>query len=169
MEKPKFVYVTYIRTTPKKLWQALTEPEFTKRYWCSTWQECGWKPGASWKIMIPDGRVADSGELIEIQPEKRLVLKWRNEFRPELRAEGYSRLTYELEKMGESVKLTVIHEVDKPGSKFLEAVSGGWPHILASLKSLLETGESLVETREWPEGGCEAKRKELATAEAAVK
>jgi len=114
--------------------------------------------------MIPDGRVTDSGEIIEIQPEKRLVLKWRNEFRPELRAEGYSRLTYELDKMGESVKLTVIHEVEKPDSKFLEAVSGGWPHILASLKSLLETGESLVETREWPEAGCEQKRKELAAA-----
>jgi hypothetical protein len=56
--------------------------------------------------------------------------------------------------MGESVKLTIIHEVDKPGSKFLEAVSGGWPHVLASLKSLLETGESLVETRQWPEGEC---------------
>ena len=166
MEKPKFVYVTYIRTTPKKLWQALTEPEFTKRYWCSSWQDCAWKPGASWKIMIPDGRVTDSGEVIEIQPEKRLVLKWRNEFRPELRAEGYSRLTYELQKMGESVKLTVIHEVDKPGSKFLEAVSSGWPHILASLKSMLETGESLVETREWPESGCEQKRQELAEASA---
>jgi len=166
MEKPKFVYVTYIRTTPKKLWQALTEPEFTKKYWCASWQECSWKPGASWKIVIPDGRVTDSGEVLEIQPEKRLVLKWRNEFRPELRVEGYSRLTYELQKMGESVKLTVIHEVDKPDSKFLEAVSGGWPQILASLKSLLETGESLVETREWPESGCDQKRKELAEAAA---
>jgi uncharacterized protein YndB with AHSA1/START domain len=166
MEKPKFVYVTYIRTTPKKLWQALTEPEFTKKYWCASWQECSWKPGASWKIMIPDGRVTDSGEVLEIQPEKRLVLKWRNEFRPELRVEGFSRLTYELQKMGESVKLTVIHEVDKADSKFLEAVSGGWPHILASLKSLLETGESLAETREWPESGCEQKRKDLAEAAA---
>ena len=158
MEKPKFVYVTYIRTTPRKLWQALTDPEFTRRYWCSTWQECDWKPGASWRVRIPDGRVADSGEIIEIEPERRLVLTWRNEFRPELRAEGYSRLTYNLEKVGDSVKLTVIHEIDKVNSKFLEVVSGGWPHILASLKSLLETGESLVETREWPEGGCKPNR-----------
>jgi uncharacterized protein YndB with AHSA1/START domain len=164
MERPKFVYVTYIRTTPKKLWQALTEPEFTKKYWCASWQECSWKQGASWKIMIPDGRVTDSGEVVEIQPEKRLVLKWRNEFRLELRAEGYSQLTYELQKMGESVKLTVIHEMDKPGSKLIAAVSDGWPHILASLKSLLETGESLVETREWPESGCEQKRKDLVEA-----
>ena len=102
--------------------------------------------------MIPDGRVGDAGEVLEIEPEKRLVLSWRNEFMPELRAEGYSRLTYELEQQGESVKLTVIHEMDKPDSKLIGAVSSGWPHILASLKSLLETGESLVETRKWPEG-----------------
>ena len=99
---------------------------------------------------MPDERVADSGEVVEIEPNRRLVLKWRNEFRPELKAEGYSRMTYELEKEGNSVKLTVIHEIEKEGSKFIEAVSSGWPHILASLKSLLETGESLEETREWP-------------------
>jgi len=152
MANSRFVYVTYIRTTPAKLWRALLEPEFTRQYWAATWQESDWKPGASWKIMIPDGRVADAGEVVEIEKEKRLVLKWRNEFVPELRAEGYSRLTYELEKQGESVKLTVIHETDRTESKLIEAVSSGWPHILASLKSLLETGESLVETRKWPEG-----------------
>ncbi|HVX11616.1 MAG TPA: SRPBCC domain-containing protein, partial [Pirellulales bacterium] len=101
---------------------------------------------------IPDGRVADSGEVLEIEPPRRLVLSWRNEFKPELRVEGYSRLTYELEQMGETVKLTVIHEMDKPGSKLIEAVSGGWPHILASLKSLLETGEALEGTKRWPKG-----------------
>ena len=150
MKKDQFVYVTYIRTTPEKLWKALIEPEFTRRFWCNTTQESEWKPGASWKILMPDGRVADSGEVVEIEPNRRLVLKWRNEFRPELKAEGYSRMTYELEKEGNSVKLTVIHEIEKEGSKFIEAVSSGWPHILASLKSLLETGESLEETREWP-------------------
>ena len=147
-----FVYVTYIRTTPEKLWQALTDPEFTRRFWCETWQESEWKRGASWRMMIPDGRVLNSGEILEIEPHRRLVLTWRNEFKPELRAEGYSRATFELEPQGTSVKLTVIHEIDKPGSKFIEAVSGGWPHILASLKSLLETGKSLEETRRWPEG-----------------
>ncbi|PYL20994.1 MAG: ATPase [Verrucomicrobia bacterium] len=150
MKKDQFIYVTYIRTTPEKLWKALIEPEFTRRFWCNTTQESEWKPGASWKILMPDGRVADSGEVVEIEPNRRLVLKWRNEFRPELKAEGYSRMTYELEKEGNSVKLTVIHEIEKEGSKFIEAVSTGWPHILASLKSLLETGESLEETREWP-------------------
>ena len=147
MASSRFVYVTYIRTTPEKLWQALIDPEFTRRYWCGTHQESEWKPGASWRIMIPDGRVAESGQVLEIEPHRKLVLRWRNELRPELRAEGYSRLTYELETLGESVKLTVTHEIDKPDSKFIEAVSNGWPHILASLKSLLETGEPLAETR----------------------
>ena len=152
MANSRFVYVTYIRTTLDKLWQALIEPEFTRQYWSETWQESEWKPGASWRIMIPDGRVADSGEILEIEPRRRLVLSWRNEFKPELRAEGYSRLTYELEEKGESIKLTLIHEMERPGSKLIEAVSTGWPHILASLKSLLETGESLKETRHWPKG-----------------
>jgi uncharacterized protein YndB with AHSA1/START domain len=132
-----------------KLWRALIDPEFTRRYWAETWQESEWKPGSSWRIMIPDGTVADTGEIVEIEPNRRLVLTWRNEFRPELHEEGYSRLTYELEKQTESVKLTIIHEIDVPNSKFIQAVSGGWPAILASLKSLLETGEPLEETRRW--------------------
>jgi uncharacterized protein YndB with AHSA1/START domain len=144
--------VTYIRTTPEKLWQALIDPEFTRRYWCQCTLESAWTPGASWCIRMPDGRVADSGEVVEFEPQRRLVLKWRNEFKPELHAEGYSRLTYELEKMDEEVKLTIVHEIDKPDSKLIQAVSNGWPHILASLKSLLETGESLESTRRWPKG-----------------
>ena len=152
MLSSRFVYVTYIRTTPEKLWHALLDPEFTRQYWVETWQESEWKAGASWKIMIPDGRVADTGKVLEIEPHKRLVLTWRNEFKSELRDEAESRLTFELEPVGSSVKLTVIHESETPGSKLIEMVSQGWPHILASLKSLLETGESLEETRHWPKG-----------------
>jgi uncharacterized protein YndB with AHSA1/START domain len=74
---PQFVYVTYIRTTPEKLWRALIAPEFTRQYWVGTWQESEWKPGASWRIMIPDGRVGDSGKVLEIDPPRRLVLSWR--------------------------------------------------------------------------------------------
>src|SRR5262245_30678897 len=152
MAESRFVYVTYIRTTPAKLWQALIDPEFTRRYWVETWHESEWTPGSSWRLMIPDGRVGDQGKILEIEPERRLVLTWRNEFKPELKAEGDSRLTWELEPQGEAVKLTVIHEMDKPGSKLIEGVSQGWPQILSSLKSLLETGESLEATRRWPEG-----------------
>ena len=61
MAESRFVYVTYIRTTPEKLWNALLDPEFTRKYWCESWHDCEWKPGAPWRIMIPDGRVADSG------------------------------------------------------------------------------------------------------------
>ena len=154
MKKDQFVYVTYIRTTPEKLWKALIEPKFTRKFWCNTAQESEWKPGSSWKIVAPDGMLTDSGEVLEIEPPRLLVLKWRNEFRPELKAEGYSRLTYQLEPEGKSVKLTVIHEIEKEDSKLIQAVSSGWPHILASLKSLLETGESLEETREWPRDAC---------------
>ena len=154
MEKSEFVYVTYIRTTPEKLWQALIAPEFTKRYWKETWQESEWKVGSSWRLKSPDMHDVFSGEVLEIEPPRRLVLTWRNEMKPDIRAEGYSRLTYELEKQGESVKFTIIHEIDKRDSKIIQDVSGGWPLILASLKSLLETGKPLEETRTWQMGGC---------------
>jgi uncharacterized protein YndB with AHSA1/START domain len=152
MGDSRFAYVTYIRTTPEKLWRALLDPEFTRQFWCETWQDCEWKPGASWRLMAPDGRVADSGEVLEIEPERRLVVSWRHELDSELHAEGHSQMTCELEKQGELVKLSIVHEISKPGSKLIEGVSNGWPMILASLKSLLETGESLEATRRWPKG-----------------
>jgi uncharacterized protein YndB with AHSA1/START domain len=152
MSNTQFVYVTYIRTTPEKLWDALTKPEFTRAYWMGVIQETTWERGASWKLMYPDGRVTDSGEVVEIDKPRRLVLKWRNEFRPELKAEGYSRCTLEIEPAGEAVKLTVTHEIDKPVSKLIDAVSGGWPMILSSLKSLLETGKPLEVPKPLPKG-----------------
>ena len=84
MADSRFVYVTYIRTTPEKLWQALIDPEFTRQYWVETWQDCEWKPGSSWRLMIPDGRVGDSGEVLEIEPAPAARPSWRNEFKPEL-------------------------------------------------------------------------------------
>jgi uncharacterized protein YndB with AHSA1/START domain len=128
----------------------LIDLEFTRRYWVEAWHECEWTPGATWRLMLPDGRVADSGEVLEVEPGRRLVLKWRNEFKPELREEGYSRMTCEIEPLGAEVKLTIVRDIDKPESKLIGAVSNGWPAILASLKSLLETGESLEATRRRP-------------------
>lgn len=138
-----FVYVSYIRTTPEQLWSALTSPEAMKKYWFGMHQESEWKTGAPWRLLFSDGRVADTGEILEIDPPKRLVIKWRNEFRPELKAEGHSRCTIELEPVGDAVKLTIFHAMERSepaDSKVIEAVSGGWPKILSNLKSLLENG-----------------------------
>lgn len=144
--------MTYIRTTLEKLWQALIDPEFTRRFWVETWQESEWKPRASWRMTTPDGRVHSTGDILEIEPGRCLVLSWRSEMFPEARAEGHSRITFELEQVGDSVKLTVIQENDTPDSKSIGMASQGWPLILSSLKSLLETGEPLEETRHWPKG-----------------
>jgi len=143
-ENSRFVYVTFIRTTPEKLWKALTSPEFTTQYWFGMRQETDWMVGASWQLVFADGRVADTGEIVEVDPPKRLVLRWRNEFKPEMKSEGYSRCTVELEPMQDVVKLTILHEMDRAGSKFIEAVSFGWPRILSNLKSFLETGHIIL-------------------------
>jgi len=140
----KFVYVTFIRTTPDQLWSALTEPEFIKQYWFGMHIESDWKPGSPWELAFTDGRVADFGEIIEFDPPKRLVLKWHNEWNPEMKAEGYGRCTMELEPLDGAVKLSITHEMARPQSKFIQAVSGGWPRILSNLKSLLETGEIVL-------------------------
>jgi uncharacterized protein YndB with AHSA1/START domain len=139
-----FVYVTFIRTTPERLWSALTTNEFMKEYWFGVQFKTEWKAGAHWEMLYPDGRVTDSGEIVEFDPPKRLVLKWRNEYKPELKAEGYARCVIELEPVAEAVKLTVTHTMERAESKLIEAVSGGWPRILSNLKSLLETGHVVL-------------------------
>jgi uncharacterized protein YndB with AHSA1/START domain len=147
MPNRSFVYVTYIRTTPERLWSALTSPEFTKKYWFGMHQESEWTAGSPWRLIFSDGRVADTGEILEADPPKRIVIKWRNEFRPELKAEGHSRCTIDLEPVDKAVKLTITHAMERsePGdSKVIEAVSGGWPRILSNLKSLLENGEVVL-------------------------
>jgi uncharacterized protein YndB with AHSA1/START domain len=148
MSKPKFVYVTYIRTTPEKLWAALTDPRIVKKYWFGMTAESDFKPGSPWRLKFEEGRTADTGEILESVPPKRLVIKWRNEFKPELKTEGYSRCTMEVEMAdyypdfgGKAVKLTITHELEGDGTKFIEAVSSGWPKVLSNLKSLLETGD----------------------------
>jgi uncharacterized protein YndB with AHSA1/START domain len=136
----QFVYVTYIRTTPEMLWTALTSQEFTRQYWLGAELQAEWKAGGSWKIVrSPDG-VMDTGEITEFEPTRRLAIRWRHERFPEMRDEGWSLCTMELEPTGAAVKLTVTHSMERENSKFIKAVSGGWPQILSNLKSLLETG-----------------------------
>ena len=142
--KSKFVYVSYIKTTPEKLWQALTTPQSIKQYWAGMYAETDWKVGSAWTMKFPDGRVADAGEIVEFSPPQRMVIKWRNEWKPEMKEEGFSRCTFDLEETDGAVKLTVTHGIDVLNSKFIEAVSGGWPFILSNLKSLLETGNVVL-------------------------
>ncbi|MDI3258695.1 MAG: SRPBCC family protein [Sinobacteraceae bacterium] len=146
MSKSQFVYVTYIRTTPEKLWSALTEDvEFMKRYWFGVHCQSRWTAGASWKMVHGDGSVSDAGEILEADPPRRLVIRWRHEKRPELKAEGDSLCTMEIERSGTAVKLSITHSIERESSKLIEAVSGGWPKILSNLKSLLETGSVVLQ------------------------
>ncbi len=142
--KSQFVYVSYIKTTPATLWQALTTPALLKKYWIGMETESDWKSGSAWTMKFPDGCVADIGEIVEFSPLKRMVLRWRNEWNPELNHEGFSLCTYDMEQVGEAVKLTVTHGVDVLNSKFIESVSGAWPMCLSNLKSLLETGDVVL-------------------------
>ena len=145
MEKSTFIYVTYIRTTQKKLWQALITPEFQRQYWNGAHMESDWKKGSPWKLGYSDDNITDRGSIIECRPLKRLVIKWRNEFMPTLKSEGFSVCTMDLEPVsGTVVKLTITHSIDRPKSKLINAVSGGWPYILSNLKSLLETGKIVL-------------------------
>jgi uncharacterized protein YndB with AHSA1/START domain len=145
MARSTFVYVTYIRTTPERLWSALTDDvEFVKQYWFGVHCESEWTAGSSWTMLYPDGRIADAGEIVEAEPPKRLVIRWQHQDRPELKAEGDSLCTMELEPSGTAVKLSITHSIEREPSKFIEAVSGGWPKIISNLKSLLETGSTVL-------------------------
>ena len=141
MAKSTFVYVTYIRTTPQRLWSALTEDsEFMRQYWFGVHCESRWQAGSPWKMIYPDGSVVDAGEILEADPPRRLVIRWRNQWNAEFHAEGDSLCVMELEPAGASVKLSITHSMEREGSKFIGAVSGGWPKILSNLKSLIESG-----------------------------
>lgn len=146
MARSTFVYVTYIRTTPQRLWSALTtDTEFMKRYWFGVHCESEWTAGSPWKMLSGEGNVLDSGEILESDPPRRLVIRWQHQKMPELKAEGDSRCTMELEPSGPAVKLTITHSIEREPSKLISAVSGGWPKIISNLKSLLETGVTAMD------------------------
>jgi len=139
--KSTFVYVTYIRTTPEKLWSALTtDTEFMKQYWFGYRCESQWTAGSAWKMVSGDGVITDAGEIVEAEPPRRLVIRWQHQNKPELKAEGASLCTMELEPSGAAVKLSITHTIEREPSQLIAAVSGGWPMIVSNLKSLLETG-----------------------------
>jgi len=145
MARSTFVYVTYIRTTPQKLWSALTDGEFMKQYWFGMHCESGWIAGSPWKLVSGDGQIFDAGEIVEAEPPRRLVIRWQNHLKPELEAEGDSLCTMELEPSGTAVKLSITHTIERDPSKLIQAVSGGWPKVISNLKSLLETGSAVLQ------------------------
>lgn len=146
MSKPesRFVYVTYIKTTPEKLWHALTNDEFSRQFWLGNHIKADWKQGGDWKIVRPDGSFADTGQIVEFKPMSRLAIRWQHEMTPELKAEGWSLCTMEIEPADEVLKLTITHSIEREQSKLIGAVSGGWPRILSNLKSVLETGAPIM-------------------------
>jgi len=141
MSKPELIYTTYIRTTPVKLWDAITNPEFVRQYWGGNQNISDWKPGSKWMHVTGDAEraVRVVGQVVESVPAKRLVLTWADPADPD----DVSRVTFELEPVDDTVRLDVIHGDFKPGSDMVNRVSGGWPRVLSSLKSFLETGQAL--------------------------
>jgi uncharacterized protein YndB with AHSA1/START domain/DNA-binding transcriptional ArsR family regulator len=162
MDKPSFVYTTYIRTTPERLWQALTDPAFTQRYFWRATFETDWKPGSTMRWDLHGVTIADPGQVVlESDPYRRLAYTWHamtpelaetleltEEARERIAAEQRSKVTFELEPLGELVKLTVVHDGFEPGSLMASLVSEGWPRILSDVKTLLETGETLPASQE---------------------
>jgi uncharacterized protein YndB with AHSA1/START domain/DNA-binding transcriptional ArsR family regulator len=156
MGSTEFVYTTYINTTPERLWRALTDPAFTRRYWGTTF-ESDWRVGSTMTWKQNGVAIADPAQVVlESEPYRRLAYSWHT-FTPEfaesvglsdevltkIAGERRSKVTFEIEPLGAMVKLTVVHDGFDPGSTVVEMVSEGWPRLLSDLKSLLETGEAL--------------------------
>jgi uncharacterized protein YndB with AHSA1/START domain/DNA-binding transcriptional ArsR family regulator len=156
VDKPTFVYTTYIRTTPERLWKALTDPAFTRRYWGATF-DTDWQPGSTMRWELRGVTIDDPEQVvIDADPPRRLSYRW-HKLTPELAerlaltdeaaariaAEHRSKVTFDIEPLDELVRLTVVHDGFDEGSLMAQMVTGGWPSVLSSLKTLLETGEPL--------------------------
>lgn len=142
-DKPKFEYVTYISTSPENLWNALIDPMVTEKYWQHE-NVSDWKAGSRWEHRRCDkkGTVVLVGKVVESSPPRRLVLTWASPA-DEAREEKHSRVTLEIEPIGDVVRLTVTHDQLELGSEMLHAITEGWPKVFSSLKSLLEVGRPL--------------------------
>lgn len=136
----EFVYTTYIKSTPEKVWNAIINPEFTRQYWGHQ-NVSDWKKGSKWHMMSSDDKatVFVAGEVIESSPPKRLVLTWADPSD----ATDTSRVTYELEPIADMVRLSIVHGNFKAGSDMPHKIGGGWPMVLSSMKSFLETGKPI--------------------------
>jgi uncharacterized protein YndB with AHSA1/START domain len=143
MSDQTFVYVTYIATTPDKVWQALIDGELTRQYWKHE-NVSDFKPGSRWEHVADDGKrtVKLVGKVLQSVPNQRLVLTW-GDVADAADSSKHSRVTIELEPVDNMVRLTVTHEELKTGSEMLRKISNGWPRVLSSLKSFLETGQPL--------------------------
>ncbi|TCT02237.1 SRPBCC family protein [Aquabacter spiritensis] len=142
-ETTKFVYVTYILSTPEKVFEAITKPDVARRYWGHE-NVSDWTPGSQWAhIRANDARTVELvGEVVEIAPPTRLVLTWANASQAADPA-SYSRVTFEIVEYDAMVRLTVTHDELEAGSGMANGISKGWPAVLSSLKSFLETGRGL--------------------------
>jgi uncharacterized protein YndB with AHSA1/START domain len=143
MSNPEFVYVTYIETTPETLWDALTDSEFSKRYWFGTEVKSDWKVGSPFAL-VSDGKTTDTGKILEADRPRRLSYTFKHELYEIMREEPATKVTFTIEPYGNLVKLTVTHEGFVKGSKLVGAISSGWPAILSGLKTVLETGKPLA-------------------------
>ena len=141
MSKPQFVYTTYIETTAEKLWHALTDGDFTERYWFGHRITSDWKVGSAYGF-TNQGKPMVEGKVLVSDPPRRLAYTWYNR-KEEAKGEGTSRVTFDLEPRGKVIKLTVTHDELGEDGKTLRDISGGWPLVMASLKSMLETGRAL--------------------------
>lgn len=143
MENPKFLYVLHINTTPEKLWDALTKPEFTQQYWGGRRVQSDWTVGASIKHLKPDGGVELRGEVLQADPPHRLSYTFVSPAREGQPEEMPTRVTFEIAVTFGVTKLTIVHDGFQPDSQLFLEVANGWQAILSSLKTLLETGAPL--------------------------
>lgn len=153
METQEFVYATFIRTTPEKLWEALTNGDFSEKYWFGFRVEMELKAGGTVRILPPKGMEQHgdhAGKILVCEPYRKLVYTWNPKDKPEVarKRQSLSRVTYEITPMGATVKLRLIHEnllpedIEKDPNKF-QGVNNGWPAVVSSLKSLLETSKAI--------------------------
>jgi uncharacterized protein YndB with AHSA1/START domain len=153
VEKPTFVYATYIRTSPEKLWEALTSGDFSEKYWFGFRVEIELKAGGSIRILPPKGMEQHgdhAGKVLVCEPGRKLVYTWNPKDKPHVaqKRDSLSRVTYEIKPMGPLVRLRLIHEnllpedIESDPNTF-RGINNGWPAVISSLKSLLETGEPI--------------------------